>query len=116
MTWATTGADRGVPKVRVLVYSALTAPSGTPIPSWCVLGTIDKAIPRHSAVHGAADSRPHHQGGRFQLELGHRTVACWRRRLRPRRCHRILPENLGLRSFKLLVGQHSAIPEVGDLV
>jgi pimeloyl-ACP methyl ester carboxylesterase len=31
------------------VYSALTAPSGTPawktIPSWYVLGTIDKAIP-----------------------------------------------------------------------
>ena len=31
------------------VYSALTAPSGTPawktVPSWYVLGTIDKAIP-----------------------------------------------------------------------
>ena len=45
-----------------------------------------------------------------------RTDQSFGRSLDSRRCClKFLPENLGLRAFKLLVGQHSAIPEVGEL-
>ena len=64
------------PRSRPSAYSAVTAPSGTPawktIPSWYVLGTIDKAIPPAIQLFMArADSRPHHQGqGRASLDGG----------------------------------------------